>query len=150
MFKIVPLVLYTFTNHFKKTSEMVLINKYMYQHFYAEPDVEAADRSIKIDDAHYSSTRFLGKYFFLASSTCKVTTAQMEALIQEEFPGLIGYLMDTGVFGGQMPRPQDGDVDFDRLSYHLEVLLPLDWLALYQTAELVERRHGLAIRLALT
>ena len=118
----------------------------MYQHFYAEPDVADVDRSTKVDDAHYSSTRFLGKYFFKASKTCKVTSAEMEGLIQEEFPGLIGYLMDTTVFGGRMPRPHDGVVDFDHFTYHLDVLVPLDWLSVYQTAEMIERRHGLAIR----
>ena len=125
---------------------MVLVNKYMYHHFYAEPDVEDEKRSTKIDDAHFSSTRFIGKYLFKGSKTCRVTSAEMEELIQAEFPGLIGFMMDTGVFGGQMPRPVDGAVDFERFSYHLDVLIPLDWLALYQTAELEERRRGLAIR----
>ena len=125
---------------------MVIINKYMYQVFYVEPDADDAKRLTKIDDAHFSSTRFLGKYLFLASRTCKVTSREMDDLIQAEFPGLIIYMMDSGLFGGQMPRPLDGDVDFSRFSYHLDVLIPLDWLALYQTAELEERRRGLAIR----
>ena len=140
------MVLYAFLPHFKKTNEMVLINKYMYQVIYAEPSHDDPKRAEKLDDVHYGSTRFIGKYLMKASLGSKVTSSEMSDLIQEEFPGLIAYMMDNSVDGGRMPRPLDGVVDFDRWSYHLDVLLPLDWLALYQTAELEEKRRGLAIR----
>lgn len=125
---------------------MVLVNKYMYQVFYVEPAHDDPKRSDKIDDVHYSSTRFIGKYFTRASRTSTVSSAVMSEIIQEEFPGLIGYMMDSGMFNGRMPRPTDGVIDFDIYSYHLDVLLPLDWLAVYQIAQLEERRRGLAIR----
>ena len=125
---------------------MVLVNRYMYQVFYAEPSRDDPRRSEKIDAAHYNSTGFIGKYLQKASLGSNVTSAEMSELIQEYFPGLISYMMESGMFGGRMPRPLDGGVDFDRWSYHLDVLLPLDWLALYQTAELEEKRRGLAIR----
>ena len=125
---------------------MVLINKYIYKVAYVEPAHDDPKRGDKIDDVHFGSTAFIGNYLLRASYTCSVTGAEMDALIQKEFPGLIHFMMESGLFGGRMPRASDGVVDFDVYSYHLEVLIPLNWMSLYQTAELEEKRRGLAIR----
>ena len=138
--------MYAFTKHFPHDSHMVMINKYMYTVFFAEPALDDPSRSKNLFDVHHAATKFLGIYFMHGSKSLKVTSTQMMELIDLVFPDLFDYLKDTGLFGAARPVATDAALDYDSYSYHLAVLIPLDWLSIYQTCELEERRRGRAIR----
>ena len=125
---------------------MVMINKYMYTVFFAEPALDDPNRKSKCFDLQHVATKFLGIYFMHGSKTLKVTSTQMMELIDLVFPDMMDFLMSTDLFGSVRPVAIDADLDYDSYSYHLAVLLPLDWLSIYQTCELEERRRGRAIR----
>ena len=57
-------MLYLLSQHFPEDCVMVMINKYFYDVYFAEPDVQTATRS-EINGPHWSATRFLGDYIML-------------------------------------------------------------------------------------
>ena len=132
--------------HYKAENVIVMVNKYIYTEFYAEPDVNDKKRDEKIRHMHDSSMKFISRYLNLGQFTGNVESSDLSTLIHECFPLLRPFLQEQRATRGCNFDPVMDSIDYDALSYHLQVVVNIDWLALFRTSELEEARRGLAIR----
>lgn len=129
---------------------MVCINRYFYEVFFKDPGFDGLDdrgHPKRLRDMFYASTKFIADYFKACIITGEVTSDDMEAIIDEVFPELVPYVTSFRCMKGiRKPIPLPCVVDFDDLTFHLESLLPTDWVSLIHTAALEEKRRGLSVR----
>ena len=141
------MVLYLLSPHYPEERVLVSINKYLYQVFFNEPDVNEPSYSSRVSGPFWSACHFISRYLIKSATTGSVDSDDLHALVQKVFPEMVPYLMTQRCLEGSgIPKPVTATVNFDGLSFHLKNLLPTDWVSLHHTAELEEKRRGLAIR----
>ena len=138
--------MFLMTYHFFEDNVVVMINKYFYQEFYCEPDINDSRREATILHMHNVSMKFISRYLNLGFQTGNVEAADMNNLIDECFPLLRPYLGEQRASRGGTLEASMNSIDYDALSHHLEVLTTTDWVALFRISELEESRRGRAIR----
>ena len=144
------MVMFLMTYHFFEDNVIMMINRYFYQEFYAEPDINDPDREAKVLHMHETSMKFISKYIDCGDQTGNVEAAEMDALILECFPELIPYLQGKRASRNGKLESSRNSIDYDALSQHLEMLTTTDWVALFRICELEESRRGRAIRYVLS
>ena len=132
--------------HFQRENVIVMINKYFYQTFFMDPDVQDSHREEKVSAMHETSMKFIAQYLNLGSLTGNVQSAEFDELVQECFPDLQPFLMEQRSVRRENLQPSMNSVDYDALSLHLFILTTTDWMALFRVAELEENRRGRALR----
>ena len=132
--------------HFFPENVIVMINKYFYQTFFIEPDVNDPDRDAKVLHMHESSMKFVSRYLNLGSLTGNVQADEMDTLVDECFPLLRPFFAEQRACKDSDLGAGMNSVDYDALSLHLIVLTTTDRLALFRICELEEARRGRAIR----
>ena len=140
------MLLHVFSIHYPDSRLSTMINKYFYEEYFVEPDINDPDRSIKINGPHFSAVKFLAEYLMLCYPDAKPEPSAIRSLIAQVFPNLMPYLMEQPCSRGASLKPQRVEVDFNKFSNVMEFYLSIDWLSLFHTAELEERRRGLALR----
>ena len=140
------MVMFLMTYHYHQENVIVMINKYFYQSFFVEPDVNDPDRDALVLHMHDTSMKFIAKYLNLGSTSGNVQAADMDALVDECFPLLRPYLAEQRASRDSSHNAEMNSIDYDALSLHLIVLTTTDWLALFRICELEEARRGRAIR----
>ena len=141
------MVLHVFSIHYPDSRVTTMINKYFYEEYFVEPDVNDPKRSVKINGPHWSSMKFLAEYLRLCYPDAKPEPSAVKSLINQVFPDLMPYLMEQRCSRGANLKPRHVEVDFVKFGDVMEFYLSVDWLSLFHTAELEERRRGLALRL---
>ena len=132
--------------HYKDEKVLVMVNKYFYTEFYREPDVNHPNREALVLNMHEMSMKFISKYLNLGSHDGNVHAESLNSLLHECFPYLRPFLQEQRSTRGCDLNPSMDSIDYDGLSYHLQVVTRIDWLALFRTCELEEARRGRAIR----
>ena len=132
--------------HYKAENVLVMVNKYFYQEYFAEPSATDRNRVNIIQGMHDTSMKFISSYLTLGQHEGNVSKDDLNALVQDCFPYLRPYLQEQRATRGCNLNPSMDSIDYDALSHHLEMLTSIDWLALYRTSELEESRRGRAIR----
>jgi hypothetical protein len=89
-----PIVMFIMSYHFQRENVIVMINKYFYQEFFMDPDVQDPHREEKVSIMHETSMRFIAQYLNLGSTIGNVQSAEFDELVQECFPGLRPFLME--------------------------------------------------------
>ena len=133
-------------SHYKSENVIVMINKYIYTEFYAEPGVNTTKREAVLLHMHEASLKFISQYLTLGRFTGNVESSDMGTLIHECFPLLRPFLQEQRATRGCNFDPCMDSIDYDALSYHLQVVTNIDWVALFRTCSLEESRRGRAIR----
>lgn len=118
----------------------------MYTEFYADPGVDVRGREETVLRMHDSSMTFISGYLTLGRYSGNVESSDLNSLINDRFPYLRPFLQEQRATRGCNFDPVMDSVDYDALSYHLQVVTAIDWLALFRTCELEEARRGRAIR----
>ena len=77
------MVMFLMTYHYFDENIIVMINKYFYQEYFVDPDVNNPNREALILDMHETSMKFIAKYLMAGSLTGNV----------EAFDGRIGSRM---------------------------------------------------------
>ena len=132
--------------HYKAENVIVMANKYMYTEFYAEPGVDVRGRDKIVLHMHNSSMKFISGYLTLGRFTGNAEATELSTLINDCFPYLRPFLQEQRATRGCNFDPVMDSIDYDALSYHLQVVTIIDWVALFRTSELEEARRGRAIR----
>ena len=140
------MVMFLMSYHYHHENVIVMINKYFYQSFYVEPDVNDPDREAKVLDMHNTSMKFVSQYLNLGCRTGNVQAEEMTALVEECFPLLRPFLAEQRASRDSNLDAGMNSIDYDALSLHLIILTTTDWLALFRICELEEARRGRAIR----
>ena len=150
-FKIIPLILQCLKPHFT-TGEMILINKYLYSVYFAEPSPDAPtdgsknSRSRQILRMYFTALKFIGDYLTLGRHYSRASAIEVQKLVDTAFPELADFVASYGLDGTNPPRARGASMDLLKFDRNLEVLGSTDWPALYRVAELEERRRGRAIK----
>ena len=132
--------------HYKAENIIVMVNKYIDTEFFCDPDVNDKKRDEKILHMHDVSMKFISRYLTLGQFTGNVESPDLNSLIHECFPLLRPFLQEQRATRGCDFDPVMDSIDYDALSYHFQVIVTIDWLALFRTSELEEARRGRAIR----
>ena len=140
------MVMFLMSYHYCHENVIVMINKYFYQSFYVEPDVNDPDRDAKVLHMHDTSMKFIARYLNLGSRTGNVQAEEMTSLVEECFPLLRPFLAEQRASRDSSHDAEMNSIDYDALSLHLIILTTTDWLALFRICELEEARRGRAIR----
>ena len=126
---------------------MVMVNKYFYTEYFAEPSINDRKRDETIQQMHTSSMKFISNYLTLGQHDGNVQAVDMNDLVNSCFPHLRPFLQaQRAQRTGCDFDPVMESIDYDALSYHVDVVTAIDWLALFRTSELEEARRGRAIR----
>ena len=138
--------MFLMTYHYFEDNVIVMINRYFYQEFYSDPDINNPNREELILQMHETSMKFISRYLNLGSTTGNVQAEEMEALVTECFPLMRPYIsVQRASRAGKLDASMNS-IDYDALSHHLEILTSTDWVALFRICELEEARRGRAIR----
>ena len=132
--------------HYKAENVLVMINKYMYTEFYADPGVDSRNRDAVVLQMHNSSMVFISGYLTLGRFSGNVESSDLSSLVNDCFPYMRPFLQEQRATRGCNFDPVMDSIDYDALSYHLQVVTAIDWIALFRTSELEEARRGRAIR----
>ena len=140
------MVMFLMTYHYFDENIIVMINKYFYQEYFVDPDLNNPNREALVLDMHETSMKFIAKYLMAGSTTGNVEAFEMEALVAECFPQMRSYVGAQRASRGGTLDASRNSIDYDALSHHLDVLTATDWAALFRICELEESRRGRAIR----
>ena len=144
--QIAPILMYLLGNHYTDPKVIVSGNRYFYEIYFKEPEINDPKRRSKINGPFWSASKFVATYFVKASVTCHVTASEFNSMVADIFPEMMPFILSLRCLQGSgIPSGVDAPIDFNDLSVHLDALLPTDWLSLHHTAELIERRRGLSI-----
>ena len=99
------MVLYIMSLLFPEDCVMVMINKYFYDTYFAEPDVSAS--KAEINGPHWSAVRFFAEFVMLTYPDGNVDPARVNSLIETVFPDLKPFLKRQRPCRGHdlLPRP---------------------------------------------
>ena len=143
-------MLYLLSQHYPEERVMVSINRYLYQEFYAEPDLEEGKPKAnleKLETMFWGSRKFVSKYFKACCVTMTVDGPVLDEIVRECFPDMVPYLLNLRCMRDlHRIEAKTSVVNLHDLSYHLDAILPTDWTQLYHTAQLDEHRRGLSLR----
>ena len=109
-------MLYLLSQHFPEDCVMVMINKYFYDVYFAEPDVQTATRS-EINGPHWSATRFLGDYIMLTFPDGMAESIRVDALIDTIFPDLKPYLKNQRPCGNKSLTAKTTSVNYTKFCF---------------------------------
>ena len=93
-----------------------MINKYFYDVYFAEPDVQTATRS-EINGPHWSATRFLGDYIMLTFPDGMAESIRVDALIDTIFPDLKPYLKNQRPCGNKSLTAKTTSVNYTKFCF---------------------------------
>ena len=133
-------------SHYPDDNVSTMINKFFYETYFVEPAHDDPKRSIKINGPHWSSMKFLSEYIMLCYPDGWASSRMVQPLIEKVFPDLFPFLHAQRATRDCSLKPQSIQVDFQKFGDVMEFYLSIDWLSLFHTAELEERRRGLALR----
>ena len=134
--------MFVFTLHHPQDNICTMVNKYMFEIFFAEPDINDPKRTLKINGPHWSATRFVSEYVMMSYPDRTVSSRQFRKLVTTIFPDLIPFLQQQRSTKGSDLMPQSAVIDLVKFGDMMAFFTSVDWVALYHIASLEEKRQG--------
>ena len=130
---------------------MVLINKYLYTVYFAEPpsDAPTTGRDTygrQVLRMYFTALKFIGDYLTLGRFYARASSVEVQKLLDDAFPDLGNFMLQYRLDGDNIPRPHGANIDYAHFGRNLGVLGGIDWPAMYRIAELEEKRRGRTMR----
>ena len=93
MFKIGQIIMFLIGLHYKQNKVIVSVKRYFFKKYYLKPLADDPRHRSKISNMFWTSCRFIAGYLVKASFDCKVTREKFDALVAENFPELMPYIL---------------------------------------------------------